>query len=375
MIYLDNAATTFIKPKTVYKEVRKCLKKYCGNSGRGGHSLSMTAGEIVYRCREEIAKLFNIYNPLSISFSLNATQSLNMGIKGFLKENDHVLISPFEHNSVVRPLNKLKDINVSYTVLPINENLDVIDIEKNITENTKMIIINHGSNVCGKIQDIKKIGEIAKKKGIIFLVDASQTAGLIDIDVQEMNIDILCCSGHKGLYGLQGTGVLYIKPSLKLSTIIEGGTGSFSEDEQQPIIIPDRFESGTLNLPGISGLLKGVEFINKTRPINIYNHEKKLVDYLISELKNIKQITIYGDLNERRTSTVAFNIRGIDSVLACDILSEKYNIMLRGGYHCSFLAHKTLGTLDVGVIRASVSYFNSIKDIKFLISAVKNLII
>ena len=367
MIYFDNAATTMIKPQQVYSEILDVMLHKGGNPGRGGHLMADRASDVIYKARENLCELFNINSPENICFTNNATTALNYGIKGVLKDNDHVIISAFEHNSVLRPVCALEDKGVTYTVLPLTPEGVFDNIENYIRENTKLIVINHSSNVTGNIADIGEIGRIARKHGIIFMVDASQSAGHIDIDMERDNIDILACAGHKGLFGPQGTGLLYVREGIKLSTLVEGGTGSMSESIYQPEYLPDRFESGTLNTPGIGGLSKGIEFVISKKE-RIRQHEKKLTKMLVDGLSSLPFVTVYGNKNpEKMTAVVGFNIKDRDCVCVTNYLSDKYKIMLRGGLHCSVLAHKTLKTSDCGCVRASLSYFNTENEVnKFL---------
>ena len=263
MIYFDNAATTWPKPESVYEAVDQCLRNKGANPSRSGHFLALLAGQIVFNTRVSLAQLFNIDNPLQVVFTANATMALNMALKGVLKPGDHVLTSSLEHNAVTRPLEILRQQGVEVTKLPtsVTQGLDPEQVESGIKKNTKLIVLSHASNVLGLIQPVAEIGRIAREKGILFLVDSAQTAGSIPIDVQALGIDLLVFAGHKGLLGPQGTGGLYIREDLKLATLIEGGTGANSEDPYQPEESPERYESGTLNTPGIAGLGAGVDFI------------------------------------------------------------------------------------------------------------------
>ena len=371
MIYFDNAATTAIKPDSVIKAVVNTMKNAGGNPGRGGHILSLAALETVYSARETVAAFLNIDNPERICFVNNATTALNYGIKGVLKKGDHAVISSFEHNSVLRPMEKLKEKGVTYDVLGCDENGDFDDIENLIKPETKLFVINHVSNVTGSIADIEKIGSIAKKHGILFMVDASQSAGHVKIDVKKCNIDILATAGHKGLFGPQGTGIFYVKEGLILDTLIEGGTGSMSELFSQPLIIPDRFEAGTLNVPGIAGLKAGIDFVSSVGISNIKQHEQTLTEYLLNGLEKYENIKIYGkkDTNNR-IGVVSFNIEDFDSVTLASYFSDAYGVCVRGGLHCAYLSHKTLGTLEKGCVRISFSVFNTEKEVRNLLNAV-----
>lgn len=375
MIYLDNAATTFPKPQSVCTAVDNCIRNYCANPGRGSHDLSLRCETKIFECRERLAKLFNIEDPLRIAFTQNTTESLNIAIKGLLAPGDHAITTMIEHNSVLRPLQVLKEKGLELTILPVNKYgyLNISDLKKSIKKNTKAIIINHGSNVLGTVQDIKTIGEITSKSGIIFIVDSAQTAGYLDIDVKKMNIDVLAFPGHKSLLGLQGTGGLYISKNIDISPLKEGGTGSNSDSLIQPSFMPDKMESGTLNTPGIVGLSEGVNFILSTGLNNIRRHETELLAYLTSELKNLPYIQLYGEtLATIKTPVLSFNIDRYDSSEVGALLN-KFGICIRTSYHCAPLIHKLIGTEGIGTIRVSPGYFNSFTDIEMFITAIKKI--
>ena len=365
MIYFDNGATSYKKPKSVYKKIIYVMKKAGGNPGRSGHLMAKRASDEIFKTRVLVSEFFNIKNPQCVCFTNNATAGINFAIKGCLRENDHVIISAYEHNSVLRPVHKLSAKGITYSIAKDDR---TETLEKLVKDNTKMIIFNHISNVCGNVADIKKIGEFARKKGIIFMVDASQSAGHIKIDVEENNIDILACAGHKSLFGMQGSGILYIKEGLQLDTLIEGGTGSMSLYKLQPDIMPDRFESGTLSTPAIAALGAGIEFINSVGIDKVHSHISEMSEFLYNGLKTIDSIKVYGDLETNLTSgVVGFNIGELDSEIISSLLSEEYSIMTRGGLHCSFLAHQSLGTLETGCVRVSLGFFNTLKECeKFL---------
>ena len=275
MIYLDNAATTFPKPEAVYNAMMDCMKNYCANPGRAGHKLAMKAAREIYDTRENIAKLFNIDNPMNIVFTNNATDSLNLAIKGVVNKGDHIITTSMEHNSVIRPIKALEKVGVENTIVQCDDQgfLNIDDLEKAIKPNTKLIVTTHASNVCGTLIDIKSISEIANKHNILYLIDASQTVGVYDIDLKDIKADMLAAPGHKGLLGPQGTGILYIREGLNIGILKEGGTGSRSEDLFQPDLLPDKYESGTHNTPGIVGLNEGVKFIFKEGIDKIKEHE------------------------------------------------------------------------------------------------------
>ena len=372
MIYLDNAATTFPKPKKVYSAVLDCMENYGANPGRAGHKLAMKAGRGIYECRENISKLLNIQNPMNIVFTHNATDSLNLAIKGCVKKGDHIITTSIEHNSVIRPIKALEQKGVEHTIVNCDElgQLNPEDIKRAIKENTKLIVTTHASNVCGTIVDIESIGEIAKENNIIYLVDASQTIGVYDIDVQKINVDMIAAPGHKCLLGPQGTGILYIREGLTIDILKEGGTGSNSEELIHPNMMPDRYESGTHNTPGIVGLNEGVKFILEKGIENIRNHEEELCSYMLEKLKEVPNIKIYGPLDsKKRAAVISINIGDIDSGEITYLLDDMYDIATRSGIHCSPLAHKTLGTIIQGTVRFSLGYFNTKEEIDQAIKA------
>ena len=375
MIYLDNAATTFPKPNEVYDEVMNCMKNYAANPGRSSHDIALKADQKILETRQLIGDLFNISNPFNIIFTCNATEGLNIGIKGVLKSTDHAISTVIEHNSVLRPLKSLNKKGVETTLVNVDENgyVNINDIKKQIRKNTKAIIINHASNVIGTVQNIEAIGRLAKENNILFIVDASQSAGIIPIDVVKDNIDILAFPGHKGLYGPQGTGALYIREGLVLDNFKDGGTGSESDSMLQPEMLPDKFESGTLNTPGIAGLSEGIKFIKKVGIDNIRKHEEALITYLCEELSKLSYIKIYGGKDyKNKCSVLSFNIDGKDSSIVGYLLNKK-GIAVRTGYHCAPLIHGVLGTNNLGTVRISPAYFNSFKDIEDLIIATRNI--
>lgn len=376
MIYLDNAATTFPKPESVYKAIEDCMRIYCANPGRSGHKMAYKSALVVEDSRDSIAKLFNIKNPMNVVYTFNATDSLNLAIKGLLKSGDHVITTSMEHNSVLRPIMELEKIGVEHTFVQADKEgkIKPSTIENAIKENTKLIVTTHASNVVGTIVDIESIGLIAKKHSIIYLVDASQSAGVCPIDVEKMNIDMLAMPGHKCLLGPQGTGVLYVNDKIKLKSQREGGTGSNSEEIVQPDLYPDKYESGTHNTPGIAGLGAGVEFILETGTEKILEHERQLTQYFIDELSKIENVIIYGPKDAReRLAVIAINISNVDSGEITFKLDKNYDIATRSGIHCAPLAHKTLGTLNQGAVRFSFGYFNTMDDIKIAIDAIKDI--
>ena len=376
MIYLDNAATTYPKPECVYNAIMDCMKNYCANPGRAGHKLAMKAAREIYDTRENIAKLFNVDNPMNIVFTNNATDSLNLAIKGIVNSGDHIITTSMEHNSVIRPIKALEKNNIETTVVECDKDgfLNIEDLKKAIKPNTKLIVTTHASNVCGTIIDIESIGKIAKENNILYLVDASQTAGVYDIDTKKINVDMIAAPGHKCLLGPQGTGILYIREGLELSILKEGGTGSKSEDLFQPSLLPDKYESGTHNTPGIVGLNQGVKFILEKGIDNIRKHEEDLCNYMLNRLEEVPNIVIYGPKDsKKRAAVISINIGNMDSGEITFILDSEYDIATRSGIHCAPLAHKTLGTLEQGAVRFSLGYFNTKEDIDKAIEALKQI--
>lgn len=376
MVYFDNAATTFPKPDIVYDRVMKVMKEYGANPGRSGHKLALKASREIFETRNLISKFFNTGNPMNIIFTFNCTESLNIGIKGILKPGDHVITTSMEHNSVLRPIKYLEKTGVESTIIKADEKgiINPLDIQRAIKPNTKLIVTTHVSNLTGSIMPIKSIGEIAKENNIYYLVDAAQSAGVYNIDVQKMNIDILAFPGHKGLLGPQGTGGLYIRDDVDLDGIFQGGTGSVSYSLEQPEIKPDKYESGTINAPGVIGLGEGIRYIMEKGINNIRIYEEELTKHFIEEAMKIDGIKLYGPLDiNKQGAVVSLNIRDVDSSEVSYLLDEEYDIAVRPGLHCAPLAHKTIGTFEQGVIRFSFGLFNTHKEIEYGIKALKEI--
>ncbi|SET71997.1 cysteine desulfurase family protein [Natronincola peptidivorans] len=376
MIYLDNAATTFPKPEMVYEAVLNNMKNYGANPGRSGHKLALEAGRVIFKGREMVCRLFNIDDPMQVIFTCNATEALNLAIKGVLEEGDHVITTSMEHNSVMRPIKSLENNGVENTVIQCDEagGLNPRLIERAIKENTKLIVVTHASNVTGTIMPIEEIGEIAKRKNVLFLVDAAQTAGVYDIDVKNMNIDLLATAGHKGLMGPQGTGILFIGEGVEVKHFKEGGTGSKSQELTQPLMLPDRYESGTPNTPGIAGLTAGIEFILKEGLDKIRKHEEEITSCFLEGVKNIPGIIIYGKQDAtKQAAVVSINIGEEDSSEIGYVLDKVFDVGIRPGLHCAPMAHKTIGTLEQGTVRFSFGYFTTKEEVKIAIEAIRNI--
>lgn len=372
--YLDNAATSFPKPKNVSKEAARCVDTYCGNAGRGSHKLSLIAARKIYECRELICSLVNAPSPENIVFVPSCTFGLNLVAKGILKQGDHVIISDMEHNSVYRPISKLKsaglisfDIFSALSAEKKSEDAILADIKSKLRKNTKLIICNHQSNICSYSLPIDKIGAVCRENHILFAVDCAQSMGHLPIDMQKMNIDFLISPGHKGLYGLQGSAFVAINSTHLPDTLTEGGNGINSLDTQMGDILPERYEAGTLPLPCIVGLSEGIKFVNAQSINAILEHEKELFRHLRNGLLNIKGAHIYAPNFEG--STLLFNVDGLSNTKVASILDEQ-NICVRAGFHCAPLAHQSLSTAQTGAVRVSFGAFNTQRDVDRLLSVV-----
>lgn len=375
MIYFDNAATTMRKPEKVIQAVTEALSSM-GNAGRGVHSAALDASRVIFDTRVKLAELFHAENPKQIVFTMNSTESLNIAIKGVLKVGDHVITTALEHNSVLRPLYEMEDRGVELTVLQADMfgNFCLEEMEAAIRKNTKAIVCTHGSNLTGNLVDIKKVGEIAKKQGVLLIVDASQTAGVFPIDVQEMNIDILCFTGHKGLLGPQGTGGMYVREGLEVRPLLSGGSGVQTYEREHPKQMPTALEAGTLNVHGLAGLRAAVSYINDYGMENIRKKEQELMRQFYDRVKKIPGIKIYGDFEKKeRCAIVSLNVRDYDSSEVSDALFVHYGISTRPGAHCAPLMHQALGTVEQGAVRFSFSHFNTLEEIEIAVRALEEL--
>lgn len=373
MIYFDNAATTLQKPACVTRAVLEAMTTF-GNPGRGVHEPAMAASRAVYDARCAIAQLFHAENPANIAFTANATQALNIAIKGILSPGDHVITTALEHNSVLRPLYELEERGLELTILPADRQgrVSYEAFEAAIQSNTRAIVCTHGSNLTGNLVDIGKIGAIAKAHGLLFVVDASQTAGVFPIDVQKMGIDILCFTGHKGLLGPQGTGGLYVREGTAVRPLLTGGSGVQSHSKTHPAQMPTALEAGTLNAHGLAGLNAGVRFLLETGIDTIRQKELDLMWTFYESVKTIPGITVYGDFSHReRCPIVSLNIRDYDASQVSDALFSQYGIATRPGAHCAPLMHDALGTGNRGAVRFSFSHDNTMEEINFAISALQ----
>ena len=376
-IYLDNAATSFPKPKEVATAVYDFMVNNGTSSGRGSYKKAMQSDYIVYECRKLIGKLFNFDNPKKVVFTSNVTDSLNIAMRGILKENDHVITSSLEHNAVWRCLKTLeRDINIKIDTVECSKDgiTNPQDIKKYIMKDTALIVFTQASNVLGTIQPIREIGAIARDHNIPFLVDSAQSAGAMKIDVKEDNIDILAFTGHKSLLGPMGTGGLIINTDIDIKPLKAGGTGGDSAYEYQPDYYPNHLETGTSNVSGIAGLREAIKFLNKEGIENIHNKEKELTKYALEKLETVKDIEIYGPKDcEKMLSVISFNIKDKRPEDVGSILDQKYNIMLRAGLHCAPTAHSVIGTKERGTLRIGLGYFNEKEDIDKLVEALNNL--
>lgn len=373
VVYLDNAATTWPKPASVYESMRDCMENFGANPGRAGHSMAVRAEMMINQTRELLAKLFNISDPSRLVLTLNATEAINLGIKGLLKPGDHVITGGMEHNSVIRPLTLLSDQGVEITKIAVSQTDGVSpdDIRNAVKKNTRLIVLSHASNVTGTLNPIGEAGAIARESGVYFMVDCAQTAGMFPIDVQKMNIDLLAFPGHKGLFGPQGTGGLYIGEGINLVPLKEGGTGGNSEAYYQPEQLPSRYESGTPNTPGIAGLSAGMKFIMSEGIEKIRSKEEGLVDQLLSGLQQIPHVILYGpQTHKNRAAVISFNINNADPSDVSAVMDQVFSIASRSGLHCAPDAHRTIGTFRSGTVRVSLSYFNSSDDVGKCLEAV-----
>ena len=373
MIYLDNSATTLIKPPQVAQAVYDAINTM-GNSGRGAYNSSISSSMVLYETRELIAEMFNLHYPEQVAFTLNATEALNTAINGLISYNDHIITTELEHNSVLRPLYRLEEKGTELTIIKANDwgNINYIDIEKAIKYNTKAIVCTHCSNLTGNVLDIAKIGEICKRHNILFILDASQSAGIFDIDMEKQNIDVVCFTGHKSLYGPQGTGGICIKKGVNISPLKVGGSGIKTFEKTAPSSMPEHIEAGTVNSHSIAGLKAGLEFIQKTGISKIREKENMLVDLFYNSIKNIKDIKIYGDFSTKeRGPIVSLNLGNYSSSSVSDELFERFEIATRSGGHCAPLMHKALGTEKQGAVRFSFSCFNTKDEVLFASKALK----
>lgn len=376
MIYFDNAATTLHKPHEVIEAVVHAMTT-AGNASRGTHTGSLAASRTVYETRKKIADFFHCSRADHVIFTSNSTEALNIAICGTLGKGDHIISTDLEHNSVLRPLYHLEEQGASLTFLSANKKgcIDYDDFKRSIKPNTKAIVCTHASNLTGNVLDIERIGRIAKAHNLLFIVDASQSAGCIEINMETMNIDILCFTGHKGLFGPQGTGGLCIHESVEIRPFKHGGSGIHSYEKGQPQAYPARLEAGTLNSHGIAGLCAAINYINTITIPVIAKKEQELLWHFYKGICNIPEIHIYGDFDTKeRAAILSLNIEGYDSGTVSDLLSQEYDIATRPGAHCAPRMHQALGTTETGAVRFSFSSFNTMEEVETAIQALKELV-
>ena len=376
MIYFDNAATTLHKPPEVIEAVVHAMTT-SGNASRGTHTGSLAASRTVYETRKKIADFFHCSRADHVIFTSNSTEALNIAICGTLGKGDHIISTDLEHNSVLRPLYHLEEQGASLTFLSANKKgcIDYDDFKRSIKPNTKAIVCTHASNLTGNVLDIERIGHIAKAHNLLFIVDASQSAGCIEINMENMNIDILCFTGHKGLLGPQGTGGLCIHEGVEIRPFKRGGSGIHSYDKEQPQAYPARLEAGTLNSHGIAGLCAAINYIHTITIPVIAKKEQELLWHFYKGICNIPEIHIYGDFDTKeRAAILSLNIEGYDSGTVSDVLSQEYDIATRPGAHCAPRMHQALGTTETGAVRFSFSSFNTMEEVETAIQALKELV-
>lgn len=375
MIYMDNAATTLRKPVQVKEAVLTALDTM-GNAGRGASDPALDASRVIYGTREKLAGLFHAESPSRIVFTVNSTESLNIAIKGLCDPGDHVITTVLEHNSVLRPLYECRERGTALTILGCDEkgNISYEEMERAVRPETKMIVCTHASNLTGNMIDLERVHAIAKRHGLLLIVDASQTAGVWEIDVQKLGIDVLCFTGHKGLLGPQGTGGMYVRSGVEIRPLLSGGSGIDTYNTHHPAQMPTALEAGTLNGHGIAGLGAAVSYITEIGPDTIWERELALMQRFYQGISGIPGVKVYGDFSTKdRAAIVSFNIGDYDSSEVSDELNVRYGIVTRPGAHCAPLMHQALGTVDQGAVRFSFSHFNTEEEVDAAVRAVKEL--
>lgn len=374
-IYMDNAATTMQKPDCVIDAVVNAMK-HMGNSGRGAHEASLDASRLIYETREMLSELFNLGDPRQVAFTLNSTEALNTAILGLFDPGDHIISTVMEHNSVLRPLYRLEEKGCQVSFVPCDEKgrLRTDLLESFLKENTKALVCTHASNLTGNANDLMYLGRFCKDHGLLFVVDASQTAGVLPIDMQAMNIDVVCFTGHKGLYGPQGTGGICVRPGVTVRPLKSGGSGIHTYLKEHPHEMPTALEAGTLNGHGVAGLHAALGFLKETGTDTIYQKEIGLMRRFLDGIKDIPGLKLYGDFStDQRAAVVALNLGMYDSSEVSDELSFEYGISTRPGAHCAPLMHQSMGTVDQGMVRFSFSWFNTEEEIDAAVKALKEL--
>jgi len=373
-IYLDNAATTWPKPEEVYRAVDTAMREHGANPGRGSYRMSIGAQRIVDETRQEVCRLFNAPNPERVIFTLNCTDALNIVLKGLIKSGDRVVTGPYEHNSVTRPLYSLGRSGAQIVMAKPTKTfgIDLDHFREVCRDRVDYVVLSHASNVTGYVSPVKEIAEITHERGGLLILDTAQSAGDLEIDMQDLGVDILAAAGHKGLYGPMGTGVLVLSAPLPVKPFREGGTGFKSESPEQPEEYPWRLEAGTLNLPGIAGLAAGVRFVRSIGVNAIAEHEASLARVLADGLRQIDGVSVFCD-PAPRTGVVSFRLDAADVAVTGTILDEAFGIAVRTGLHCSPAAHRAIGTLPEGTVRVSFGQFNTSGDVDALLAAVRQI--
>ncbi len=374
MIYLDHAATSFHKPPEVAKAVFSALQNGTGNSGRGAHGATLDASRLVHRTRDKISQLFRAGDPARVVFTTNATESLNIAVQGLLKPGDHCISTELEHNSVLRPLYLMEERGVELSLLQADAkgNVAAEAIATSIRENTRVVVLSHASNVLGNVRDIEQVAAVCQERGIMFILDAAQTAGLLPIDMAQGGIAAVCCSGHKSLLGPQGTGVLCLAAGVQPNPLKVGGSGVDSFSRRMPEALPAALEAGTLNTHGLAGLCAACEYLECYGVARIFAESTRLANMFISGIRDLPEIIVYGDMAARvRTPVVALNIKNCDSAEVSDELFERFGIATRAGAHCAPGVHRLFGTERQGMVRFSFSHFNTDSEVELAISALK----
>jgi cysteine desulfurase / selenocysteine lyase len=374
VIYLDSAATSWPKPAQVIDAVARALAD-CGNPGRGGHPLSLAAGRAVLDAREEVAALLGAADPASIAFTRNCTEAVNLALHGVLRPGDRVVVSPVEHNAVMRPLRLLERQGVQLTMLPAAPDGTVdLDGARAALAGARLLVVAHASNVLGTVQPIAELGELARAAGALFLVDAAQTAGAAPLHLDSLPVDLLAFPGHKALLGPQGTGGLYMRPGLALAPLLAGGTGSLSEQEEMPEFAPDRYEAGTPNVPGLAGLAAAASLLRTLSVSAVRWHEEVLVARFINGVAGLPGVRVLGPLEaRRRVGLVSLAVDGVDPDLLAQVLEERYGICTRAGLHCAPAAHRHVGTWPVGAVRFSFGFHTTVAEVDTAVAALQEL--
>jgi len=375
-VFLDNAATSFPKPESVYRAMDTAMREVGVAPGRGGYQQGLAAARIVFSARSALADFFGIADSSRLIFTHSATESLNIAVNGLLKPGDHVVSSTMEHNALVRPLHLMRNrgVEVTFVAGQADGSVRVADIAAALRPNTRLIALAHCSNVTGNLHPIGEIGRLARARGVQFLVDAAQSAGYFPIDVRELCIDLLAAPGHKGLFGPPGTGILALGPDVELDPLLVGGTGSKASSPEQPEELPDRFESGTLNTPGIAGLLAGLEFVKEVGLPNIMEKDRQLVEQVLEGVRALPGAVVYGPApGEERGNAISFNLAGQDPANVGFLLDRNYGISVRVGLHCAPDVHRTIGSYPAGTVRVSPGYFTSAQDIEYFLKALKEI--